>query len=313
MKVREVFLALLVLIALGVLGLFVGAYRDAPWELILELRVPRILLAAAVGAALSVSGLLLQTTFQNPLCEPYTLGISSGAALGAALGSALGWTGGYAGLALPALVGAGAFLCILLWASRRLGAGTDRLLLFGVLLGLLGSSGVAIAMTALDPAGLQAAFAWLLGDLSRAEPHGAFLVLAAVAVLLSLAFSFSRDFDGLLLGWEGARGVGLEPKRGVRRALLLSSALTALAVGSAGMVGFAGLLIPHLARARGGSLHASSLPLAAVWGAAALVGADALTRALSQFLPSGAELPIGVVTTVVGSPFLILLLARGKR
>lgn len=310
MRIREFALAGLFLgVACG-LALWLGSVQDAPREVILELRLPRVLLACSVGAALAMAGAALQALFANPLCEPYTLGISSGSALGAVLVAGTVFETTVSGLALPAFAGALCFSGILLVLSLRSDSSGLSLLLSGVMLGLVGSSLVAVRMALSDQNGLQSAIFWLMGDLSRARLSGALVSLGVTAVLGFGLFWRSRELDALMLGEDQAQALGLDVVRSRRWILFLSSLLVGLCVSGAGMIGFVGLVVPHFVRRRASSsLHGVQLPLAALWGAAVLVLADAVARKLAAPI----EIPVGVVTALVGAPWFVwILLGRRK-
>lgn len=294
--------ALIFFVSLGV-----GPAGLARGDIILELRLPRAIMAAAVGMGLSVAGAVLQALFANPLCEPYTLGVSSGSALGAVLGAWLGLPLVFAGVTGSAFVGAMVFVGILYFISLRGAGGKFALLLSGVMLGFLGSSLVSIAMAFSDPNGIQGALFWLLGDLSRARFEGSIASLVAAIVLVLALWSRWRGLDALLVGEENARALGVDVNRARRVLLLLSSLLIGVCVSGAGMIGFVGLVVPHFARRQVGSLHFRLIPVCAIWGAALLTAADSLTRSVVQPY----ELPVGVVTALIGAPaFLWILLNR---
>ena len=287
-----------------------GAAGSSDMDVLMQLRLPRVLMAAALGAGLAVAGAALQALFMNPLCEPYTLGISSGSAIGAILGSALGLGLEYGGVAGGAFAGALLFAAVLYFLSRREGVGSLGLLLAGVMLGFFGSSLVAVWMALADPDGLQGALFWLLGDLSRARLNGAVLTCVAVALLTLNLWTRWRELDALLMGEDDALALGVEVPKLRRRVILLTSVLVGLCVSSAGMIGFVGLVIPHLVRRFAGSMHFTLIPLSAIWGGAALMAADTLGRAVA----SPIELPVGVVTAIVGAPaFLLVVLRQGRK
>lgn len=286
-----------------------GSVSDADWQLVLEARVPRVVLAAAIGIGLSISGAVLQALFTNPLCDPYTLGISSLAALGAVIGASLGFGAGVAGsMLLPtAFIGALGGMLVLLALSWRMRSSVT-LLLAGVMMGLFGSSLVTLWMALTDATGVQGALYWLLGDLSRADLQGSLIVLVIVMLLSGVLALRSRALDGLLLGEEDARAVGVDVTRERRRILVLSSLLIGVCVSSAGMIGFVGLIVPHLARRWSGALHAKLLPVCGLLGAAVLTGADLLARTIHPPY----ELPAGVITALAGAPlYLWLMSGRG--
>lgn len=308
-NVRSAFLlATVVLVAGVVISLGTGAVTGWDPQVFWELRLPRLLAGLAVGMALAISGAALQSVFANPLAEPYTLGISSGSALGAVIGLSifpeLEGAGAFAGF-LGALV----FTGVLLSASYRKGANAPTLLLVGVMLGFLGSSLVALWMALADPTGVASAVYWLMGDLSRARLEVAGLAFCATLVLGILLMNHSAALDAFLLGEEEARSVGVPVESERRTILLLVSLLIGLSVGLAGMVGFVGLLVPHLARARAGALHHRLIPLCALWGGALLVLADALGRRVA----APQELPVGVVTALLGVPAFLVFWLKRKR
>ncbi len=292
-----------------IIALKTGAVSDADAALIAEVRLPRAILATAVGMGLAVSGATLQALFSNPLCEPYTLGISSGSTLGAVLGMTLGFRLSMAGLTGSAFAGAMIFTGILYLISLRPGVTGLTLLLAGVMMGFLGSSLVALWMALADSAGIQGAVLWLMGDLSRARLSGALFSLADSILLVGLIWSRWRSLDALLLGEEAAASLGVPVASVRRRLLLLVSLLIGLCVSGSGMIGFIGLVVPHFLRRIFGSLHLHLLPLSAIWGATTLTLADALARSIVPPL----ELPVGVVTALIGAPLFIFLLTRKAR
>lgn len=300
--------AMLAWVAAIAIALCLGAVSDADFETIMRLRLPRVLLASAVGAGLAVAGAALQALFSNPLCEPYTLGISSGSALGAVLGAALGLEWMFAGLTGTGFIGAWVFAGFLYAISRKAGSGNATLLLAGVMLGLLGSSLVAVCMALSDANGIQGALVWLLGDLSRARMSGALFAVFTVLGLVIMLWRHWRELDGFLMGEEAAISLGVPVERTRRKMIVLTSALIGLCVSAGGIIGFVGLIIPHVARRLVGSLHLKLIPLSAILGAASLTAADAFARvAVRPF-----ELPVGVVTALVGAPLFIWVMLRRR-
>lgn len=291
------------------IGLKWGSVAHAELGVITSLRLPRVLLASAVGMALGVSGAALQALFSNPLCEPYTLGISSGSALGAVAGVAFGLEWMVAGLAGTAFVGAVAFTAILLFFSRRVsiqGSGNLSLLIAGVMLGFLGSSLVALAMAVSDSRGVQAAIVWLLGDLSRARLSGAVFSGIAVVALSLTIWNHRKELDALLMGEEQAATLGVNVSSARKRIVLLCSLVIAVAVSAGGMIGFVGLIVPHFVRRIAGSLHFHLIPLCALWGAVVLILADVFARVIA----APYELPVGAVTAVLGAPLALWVILR---
>jgi ABC-type Fe3+-siderophore transport system permease subunit len=303
---RQYVVALAALALACVLALQMGAVDDLDPAAVAQLRLPRALLALAVGAGLAVAGAALQALFANPLCEPYTLGISSGAALGAVLGASMGWSLAFSGLAGAAFGGALAFAGALYLIASRRGTSNVTVLLVGVMLGFLGSSLVTVWVALSDPNGLGGAMLWLWGDLSRARLEGAILSLVSVVGLTLLVWRRWRELDALLMGEEGALSLGVDVTRTRRRLILLSSLLIGVTVSAAGMIGFVGLLVPNFARRLAGSLHLSLIPLCAIWGATALVAADTAARVIARPY----ELPVGVVTALIGAPVFLWVMLR---
>lgn len=305
---RNYILAFAALILTCVVALKIGAVDNLDSAFVIELRLPRILLAGAIGIGLSMAGATLQALFSNPLCEPYTLGISSGATLGAVLGISAGLQLHIAGLAGSAFLGALLFTSILYGLSRWKGSQSLTLLLAGVMLGFFGSSLVALWIALSDANGIQNALFWLMGDLSRARFQGALSLLLLILALSFFIFKNARSLDALLLGEEEALALGIDAPKLRRHLILLTSLLIGACVSGGGMIGFVGLITPHVARKLVGSLHGALFPLAALWGATSLIAADALSR----FLVRPIELPVGVVTALIGVPLFLWILLQKK-
>ncbi len=279
-----------------------------------QLRPTRTVAALLVGASLSVAGAGLQSLFRNPLAEPYLLGISAGGALGATLAAALrlpSWNGFDAGALLAfggALLASSAVYALGKSGASETSSSSDRsrLLLCGVALSAFLSAlmSLVIALSGRLDLAQQITF-WLLGGLTRASwPQNAVLLFALVsggAMLLGC----SRDLNALRAGEEDAASLGVEIARVHRRILLAVSLLSAACVAAAGLIGFIGLLAPHLVRLLGGRDARVLLPGAALAGGALLCGCDALARGLFPPL----EVPVGILTALLGVP-LFLFLAR---
>ncbi|TWG07687.1 iron complex transport system permease protein [Saccharopolyspora dendranthemae] len=279
-------------------------------SLIWDLRFPRVLLAALVGAMLAVSGAALQGVTNNALADPYLLGVSNGASAGAvtvivvgAGGAAIGLTGGaFAG----ALVSFGLMLLLL----RRSGMNTVRIVLVGVVTGQLFGAITSLVLTfSADPDTTRGITHWLLGSLASARWDSVVLCAIAAAVGLAVIWLCATALDGFAFGADTAASLGINV-RNTRIVLLISTALlTSVAVASVGAIGFVGLIVPHGVRFLVGPLHRVLLPFTAVAGAVFLIWADALARV--AFAPR--ELPVGVFTALVGVPlFLLVLRKRGE-
>jgi len=292
-------------LAVLALSLLIGsAGLDA--ELIRSLRAPRVAAAAGVGALLALSGLAMQALLRNPLADPYVLGTSGGAAVGALLALMLG-----AAMAFGAAAGALASGALLLLLARRALATSDdaspRLILAGAMLAALFGALATLLLTLTPEQRLRGAIFWLVGDLSGADHAGATLLAALVFSLALLARQ--RAIDRLLLGSEAAHLLG-EPVRRLRLELLVGASLAAaLAVASAGAIGFVGLVVPHALRLAGVQRTRDLAWLTPLGGAALLMAADLVSRSIA----SPIELPVGAVMALVGAPVFIVFLARGTR
>ncbi len=299
---------------LAILGhRLLGVPADVSWPasaqtIILELRLPRVLEAMAVGAGLSVAGVTFQGLLRNPLADPYVLGTASGAALGAAIALLLPIQLVVLGLGLVnAFAFAGALLAVaVVYRASRLGAlsSLTSVLLTGYAIGSLLAAGLALTMY-LSGNTLRQIFFYLLGSFSLSSwPQVAWgLPLIALGSIVILART--RSLNALLLGEETAAHLGLDVRR--ERLLLLGAAslVTAAAVAMSGLIGFVGLVVPHLVRLVVGPNARRLLPLSAIWGACFMALADLAAR-----LPG--ELPVGIVTAVVGAPFFLYLLRQQR-
>ncbi|MDZ4254876.1 MAG: iron ABC transporter permease [Sulfuritalea sp.] len=317
--------ALLLLAALAALALaslvaalLAGSYAVAPGEVwaaltgngqdtagavVSGLRLPRALAAFACGGLLALAGALMQVLLRNPLADPYVLGISGGAAVGALLamlaGLALAW------INLFAFAGAFAAMLLVFGLARGDGSWTQtRLLLTGVIVAAGCSAVVALILSVAPEHQLRSMLFWLMGDLSHAgTPWPALLVLA---LGLAAALPLSRDLNLLARGDLIARTLGVQV-RGLRGAVyVLASLLTAVAVTTAGSVGFVGLVVPHLVRLAVGNDQRVLLPAAALAGGSLLVIADTLARTVV----APQQLPVGVLTALLGVPVFLYLLSR---
>jgi iron complex transport system permease protein len=272
-----------------------------------QIRLPRVLVAGLVGAALAVAGVILQDLFLNPLTDPYVTGVSSGAALGATIGIVVH----FAGLSLTttlAIVGGLATLLVVWLAARRRGRiDIFVLLLAGVTISYLASAVVTLIMIKANQ-DMNAIIFWLMGSFSgRSWPEVRVAVL--VVPFMALPLFFTREMDILLQGEKRAMELGVEVERTKRILLVTAGVLTALAVSVSGIIGFVGLVVPHIVRLLVGPGHRGLLPVSLFTGAAMMVVADLLSRTV--IAPN--EIPVGVVTTFVGAPLFVYLLRRNKR
>mgnify|MGYP000089841531 CR=1 FL=1 len=304
-------------IALAAVGLGDGPPAgDVERGVLLHVRAPRIVLGAAVGAALALAGAALQALLRNPLVEPGLVGTTAGGTLGAVLwivfgaGAVGGVLGGF-GLAVAAFLGAlGATVLVVAFAGSRGRVDNAVLILVGVALTAIFSAGTGFALFLADDQALRDVTFWSLGSLSRATWPALAVVLPCLGAASAVLIARAQVLDALLLGEAEARALGVRVDV-EKRVLVAASALAvAAAVGLTGSIGFVGLIVPHGARMLVGAAHRALLPVAALLGAAALVLADAGARTFA----APAELPIGILTAAVGGPcFLVLLFARRAR
>ncbi len=301
-------LALLLVVATLVVFAAALSIGSAGWdlEMIRTLRAPRVATAAGVGALLALSGLAMQALLRNPLADPYVLGTSGGAAVGALAALMLGLA-----MALGAAVGALAAGGLLLLLARRALAATDdaspRLILAGAMLAALFGAAASLLLALTPDQRLRGAIFWLVGDLSGADDGGR--VLCGAALALAWFVLRARSVDRLLLGSEAAHLLG-EPVRRLRLEMLFVASLAAaLAVASAGAIGFVGLVVPQALRLAGVHRMRDLAWLSALGGASLLVAADLAAR--SALMPL--ELPVGAVMALIGAPLFIVFLARGGR
>lgn len=291
----------------GVLASLGGEGEATTVTIVRELRLPRALLAFAVGGCLAVTGAVLQALIRNPLADPYLLGLSGGAGLGAVLAIALRLGGAWA---VPGSAFVGALVAVALVYRLAVVAGpvldTRVLLLAGVVVGAF-CGALLGAVVALSPAAeLRNAMLWLLGGFDSASWRALGIFAAYAAVPLAFLFLCARPLDLLSLGEEPAQNLGIDVGRLKRMLYVASSLLTAAAVAVAGIIGFVGLVIPHAIRLVWGHAHRTLLPAAFLLGGTLLVAADAAAR--TAFAPR--ELPVGVVTALVGVPLFAVLLRR---
>lgn len=273
-------------------------------------RVPRVLLAAVVGAGLSVAGAVLQAVVRNPLADPYILGVSSGASLGAVAVLTLGPVAlGGLSVSVAAFSGAVATLLLVLVLGRSAGRLVPtRLLLAGVAIGYLLAAATSYLQLRAKPDQLAGVLFWLLGSVSGARWEQLGLPAACVIVCTLWLVLQGRRLNLLLLGEESATSLGVDVRRFRLQMLAISALLTGAVIAVAGGVGFVGLMIPHIVRLLVGPDHRRLLPLAAILGGAYLIAVDLASRTVERPL----ELPLGVLTAVLGVPFLLWLLHRDR-
>ena len=314
------FLIALALLALasGALALAVGSVRvpltevfatllgNGSNEVVRSLRLPRALSGFACGGLLALSGALLQVLLRNPLADPYVLGVSGGASVGALLAMLFGFAA--AGINGLAFAGALTAMLVVFGLSRGDGSWTQtRLLLTGVIVAAGCGAVVALLLSIAPDQQLRGMLFWLMGDLSQTgQPE---LMLAALALLVLLSLPFARELNLLARGADVALTLGVPVARLRFGVYLVASLATAVAVTQAGSIGFVGLIVPHLVRLAVGNDQRLLLPASVLAGGTLLVLADTLAR--SVIAPQ--QLPVGVLTALIGVPAFLLLLARDAR
>lgn len=278
--------------------------------ILFSIRVPRMVLAATVGASLSLSGVVFQGILRNPLAEPYILGMSGGAAVGAILGILIGF--GVPGVTVPVLsfCGALATVAVVFVTGRNAGRfDSTTMLLAGVVVNAFCSAIIMFLISLSGSASLRGITFWLMGNLGAAAGGDIAIALLVFVVGASVVLACARPLNLIVAGEESALHLGVNVERMKLSLLIATSLMTAVAVSCAGIIGFVGLIIPHMTRMLLGSDHRVVLPAALFFGAAFLVAADTVARVTIPHT----ELPVGVVTAFIGAPFFVWLLRTKVR
>jgi len=278
--------------------------------IVLKIRLPRIMLAGLSGFSLSLGGLIFQAILRNPLADPFILGVSSGAAFGAVLAIMCGL--GFA-LGVPLFSFAGALLTIgIVWAMGRgrVGMESSTIILAGVIINAFFTSVIMFFIAISSDDRLHTMLFWLYGDLSQSRYGQSAMIAPFVIIGFVALYGFSRHLNIMTSGHEAALQMGVDVKRVKGVCFIIVSLLMGLVVSLSGLIGFVGLIVPHLARMALGTDHRLLMPVSALGGAIFLIAADTVARTIMA--PS--ELPVGVVTAFLGAPFFIYLLkVRGSR
>lgn len=325
----RVFLLLPILLIGFILSLAIGPAGIAPGELLraifssggadtesvrivlFDLRLPRAVLAILAGAGLAVGGALLQAFFQNPMAGPYVVGVSSGAGLAVAIVAAMAGVSAppQGTVAVAALIGGMGVVALVGVLSRRATVRrTETLLLLGLAIAAICSAITSVLMLTL-PRGPEGVLFWLMGSLAGAGWNGIALVLIGLLFGLGAGLMLARGLDAMLWGDEIAQSVGVDVRRTRRLMLIAATIPVAATVAVCGVVGFLGLMVPHIARGLVGAEHGKLLPTSAIIGATWLLIADLLARTL--LAPS--ELPVGAITSAVGAPFLVWIVLQRRK
>jgi len=278
-------------------------------ELILfSIRLPRIFFAAITGAALSLGGVVFQAILRNPLADPYVLGVSGGSALGAIIGTLIGAGSFYLGIPLLAFLGALITVALVFVIA---GGGSGRLsdnylLLAGVIVNAFFSAAILFFLSLADSMELHSITFWLMGDLARVAGSGTIFAALCVLLVFVVIYSQARGLNLIVQGEETAGQLGVKVERTKYLLLVMTSLATAVVVSLCGIIGFVGIIVPHMMRLLLGSDHRLLICASALFGAAFLVIADTIAR----IIIAPAELPVGVITALLGAPYFIFLLRR---
>ena len=295
-----------------IIDVLLGGGNKFQRSIIMDTRLPRIILAALVGAALAVAGAAMQGVFRNPMASPYVLGISAGAAFGASLAIVTGisWLSGQ--LAVPSMAFLFCFLTLLLvYSISRTKGGfvpVETLLLAGIAVGAFFNALVSL-MKYFAGEELSAIVFWMMGGLWQARWEDVAISLPMIVSGSAILWLMSRDLNTMMVGEEHALHLGLNVN-GVRLIILLAASLvTAAAVAVSGIIGFVGLVVPHVVRLLVGPDHRILIPVSLLGGAIFMVWMDTLARTI--ILP--AELPVGIITALLGAPFFVYLIISRRR
>jgi iron complex transport system permease protein len=275
-------------------------------SILFDIRLPRVFLAACVGASLAAAGAGLQALLRNPLAEPYLLGVSNGAALGTMLAFVLFENVEYSRPLMAFLGAIASTVVVYQMAKGRAGMTVERLVLSGVIVTTLLSSVIVLFTSLLDAAKLRSFTFWLLGDLSQATKSGVYLCFASAIVGTAILTSQARALNLMMIGERDALDFGVEVSRVRFYVFGAGALLVGASVAASGSVGYVGLIVPHLIRMATGSDNRSVIPFSALAGASFVVLADMIAR--TAIAPR--ELPVGAITALVGAPLFIYLLRR---
>ncbi len=311
-----------VLCVTALLGLFVGSVGisladvlrvlggmsvdETVKTIILDIRLPRVLLAMLVGAGLSIAGAVFQALLRNPLAEPFILGISSGGTVGALLTIGMGVAAFSITTPLASFIGSASVMFLVYGLAHRHGRlDTHTLLLSGVMIGAFFNAAILLLVAVFNQE-LRNAFLWLMGNLGAANTRSIVVIAPPLILASAVLMRHARNFNLISTGDEQALQLGVEVGKVKRQSYLLASLITGLVVSVSGVVGFVGLLIPHICRMMFGPDHRILLPSSILLGASFLILADIISRTV--LAPT--EIPVGAVTAVIGAPLFVYLLRK---
>ena len=293
----------------GVFAALHGSGDPTAIAIVRDLRLPRVVLGALVGAGLGASGAALQGSLRNPLAEPYLLGVSGGAAVGAVIVFAIGFSSDGA-VTIAAFVGS-VVAVILALAVSRVGARGSRvdlrtLLVAGVIVGAFANATIMVALASAEPNTVRGALFWMMGSAADATWPRVIWLALSIAIAGGALIYWAREIDVLALGEETAASLGIDAERSGRRIFLIAALLAAATVAAAGLIGFVGLVVPHMARRIGLRAHRQLVLGAALIGATLVIAADLAARTVA----APTELPLGAITDLLGVPFFLVQLRR---
>ena len=315
-----------ILIAISIFSMTVGAanisvynifdiifHQHDSWQyaVLMKLRLPRIIMGFAVGGSLALAGTLLQGIFRNPLVEPYTLGISGGASLGVCIVIVFHLTSVIGLFSYPLFGFIGAILTMVIIytvGTRKSGIKINNLLLTGVMISFICSSAVMLIMSLAKARELQSIVFWTMGSLDETNTDLIYMIVIASVISLILSYFFCMDLNGFAIGEEEAAHIGINTERTKKWVFILASVLTGLSVSVAGIIGFVGLVVPHIIRIFTGPDHRILLIASFLSGAIFLIACDTIARTIISPL----ELPVGVITGIIGGIIFIYAINKKK-
>ena len=276
--------------------------------IIWRIRFPRVLMALMSGAVLSTGGLVFQALLRNPLAEPYILGISGGSAIGAIIGIILGISR-FPGVAAAAFTGSMATLVlVVVMSSGKASLTKDSMLLSGVVINAFCSAIIMFLISITDNSQIHSIMFWLMGDLSSSDMNQVHFLALSIIPCFFVIFLFSHSMNLLLMGKEMAHSMGVNIKFVTGILLVVSSFMVSATVADCGLLGFVGLVVPHIMRLVFGPDHRILVPACILGGGAYMIICDLLAR----WIPQQGEIPVGVITAMIGAPIFIFLLKKGK-
>ncbi|GAB6106195.1 FecCD family ABC transporter permease [Fusibacter bizertensis] len=277
-----------------------------------QVRLPRIILAILVGGVLSICGTVFQAVFKNPMADPYVMGVSSGAAFGATIGIVFGFGINIAGLGMVSLMAfLGAFFTMLMvYQLSKVGGrvSTTGILLAGIVVNAILSSVISFVML-LNHNDIDKIVTWTMGSFNASSWEHVKLFVIPMLIGVTYMLSLSRELNTLVISENDAKNIGVNVERIKKGTLIVASMLAALSVSVSGIIGFVGLIIPHLFRMIFGTDHRILLPVSFIGGGIFMVICDTVARSVLNNM----EIPVGIITSIIGGPFFLLLLQKHKR